>query len=275
VDIEITTSAAYKAAETYEQFFVTGMFRYWTPIFLGMVNPQPGERVLDVACGTGVVARSAVPMVGAQGKVVGLDINPAMLEVACSQFSDHCAEIDWREGQAEALPFSGRSFDLVVCQQGLQFFKDRATAAYEMQRVLRPAGRVGIEVWQDLAQNRFFAAVFDAMAAVFQIPLAPLAAPYGFGDPNKLENLLRGAGFDHVEVNQVVSYVHFPHPERFVELTIKAASAVMPVFAKLDDGLKSDMLAKVNRQLAGLVQRHTTGDTLSFPMSANIAVARL
>ena len=78
-----TTTAAYKAAETYERFIVTGIFRYWTPLFLERAAPKPGEHVLDVACGTGVVARSVVPLVGRQGKVTGLDINPAMLEVAC------------------------------------------------------------------------------------------------------------------------------------------------------------------------------------------------
>ena len=275
MNLEVTTSASFKAAETYEQFLVAGIFRYITPTFLEMVSPQPGEQVLDVACGTGVVARNAVPLVGTQGKVVGLDINPAMLEVACGKYSAHCNEIEWREGQAEALPFPDGSFDLVVCQQGLQFFKDRALAVREMRRVLRPGGRVGIEVWQSLEQNPIFKAVYGAIAAVFKTPLEPLAAPYSFGDRRELETLVAGAGFSQVEVRPVMKYAHFQHqPERFVALTITASSAVIPIFQKLDEGMKSELLDQANQQLGDLLRRYTTGDTVSFPMRANIAVAR-
>ena len=123
METDVTATPAYRAAETYERFFVAGMFRYWTPLLLQRARPQPGERALDVACGTGVVARSIVPLVKPGGQVVGLDINPAMLAVTCRQFSDHCDEIDWREGEAEDLPFSAGEFDFVTCQQGFQFLR--------------------------------------------------------------------------------------------------------------------------------------------------------
>jgi ubiquinone/menaquinone biosynthesis C-methylase UbiE len=266
----ITITAAYKAAETYEQFFVKGIYRYWTPLLLKRAAPKPGERALDVACGTGVVARSMVPLVGERGKVVGLDINPSMLEVACKQFSDHCDEIDWREGRAENLPFPNSDFDLVTCQQGLQFF-NRPVALREMHRVLRPNGRAAIAVWQSLDQNPFYKTVFGAVAAVFNIPVAEVAKPFASGDPDEIKGLFEEAGFRRVRVESVRSAVHFPDVDHFVERTILSASVVIPAFASMDMETRSDLMARVNQQLAGFLSGHTSGGVLSFPMTASIA----
>jgi ubiquinone/menaquinone biosynthesis C-methylase UbiE len=266
----ITVTSAYKAAETYEQFFVASIYNYWTPLLVERAAPQPGEQVLDVACGTGVVARSIVPLVGVQGKVVGLDINPSMLEVACRQFSRHCDEIDWREGRAESLPFSNNEFDLVTCQQGLQFF-NQPTAAREMHRVLRPKGRAAIAVWQSLDQNPFYQIMFSTIASVFGIPMAEVAKPFSYGDPDELKSLLVGAGFQTAKVEPLCQMVHFHKVDRFVELTIRAASVVIPAFATMDGEMQSDLMARVNQKVAGLIKDHTTDGVLSFPMAANIA----
>ena len=269
----VATTAAFKAAEAYEQFLVPSIFRYWTPLLLKRAAPQLGERVLDVACGTGVVARSIVPLVGNGGKVVGLDINPAMLEVACRQFSNNCEKINWREGRAENIPFERNEFALVTCQQGLQFFKNRAKAAEEMLRVLRPNGRVVIEVFQSLENNPAYQVVFNTMASVFNIPLAALAAPFSYGDPSELESLLVDAGFRQVKVESVSQEVHFNEPNRFAELTIRAASAVIPAFAKLDGIMQLDSLSEVTRRIAPFLKDHSSDGILSFPMCANFATA--
>jgi len=269
-NIAITTSAAYKAAEIYEQFIVAGIFRYWTPLLLERAKPQPGEQVLDVACGTGVVARSIVPLVGNQGKVVGLDINPAMLEVACKQFSDHCEEIDWREGQAEDLPFIDNSFDLVTCQQGLQFFKNRPKAVEEMHRVLRQKGRVTIEVWQSIDHNPGFKTIFEAIASVFNVPISDIATPYSYGDPGELGHLLENAGFQSVKVESLQHDVHFGEANRVVELTIRGAAAVIPAFAKLDTGMQVKLYAKATQEVSAFIKDHVNNGILTFPMLANM-----
>ena len=266
-----TTTAAYTAAETYERFIVTGIFRYWTPLFLERAAPQMGERVLDVACGTGVVARSVVPLVGRRGKVIGLDINPAMLEVACKQFSDHCEEIDWQEGQAEALPFSDEEFDLVTCQQGLQFFKDKTRAAQEMHRVLRPKGRVAIEVWQSTERNIVFGQIFETIASVFNIPATKVTTPHSYGDPDELALLLIKAGFQQVKVEAVRQDVHFNEVGRFMELTINGAAAVIPALANLDKAVQTELFARAARETAAFVNDHVENGVLTFPMYGNIA----
>lgn len=212
-------------------------------------------------------------MVRPEGKVTGLDINPAMLAVACRQFSDHCDEIDWQEGQAEALPFDADTFDLVTCQHGLQFFKDKPKAAAEMRRVLRDGGRAVVEVWQTVEQNPFYDRVFDVVAEVSAMPKASVASPYAFGDPEALRDLFERAGFRRVTVEPVTADVHFDNPARFVELTFKGAAAVIPAYAQLSSDSQAAVLADIDERLKDHVRAHTRNGVLTFPMAANIATA--
>src|SRR5260370_13852749 len=110
--------------EIYERYMVPSLFGPWAADLVKLAAPIRGERVLDVACGTGIVARLAAQRVGPMGKVVGLDLNPSMLTVARSA-SAGTENIEWREGNATAMPLSQQTFDLVLCQQGLQFLPDR------------------------------------------------------------------------------------------------------------------------------------------------------
>jgi ubiquinone/menaquinone biosynthesis C-methylase UbiE len=113
-------------AETYEHYLGPTIADPWTRVLLEYAAPQPGERVLDVACGTGSVARHVAPLVGAAGQVVALDISPAMLAVARALPAPAGAPVAWLEGNAIRLDLSENAFELVLCQQGLQFFPDHA-----------------------------------------------------------------------------------------------------------------------------------------------------
>ena len=113
-------------------------------VAVSAVHPRPGEALLDLACGTGFVTRRAAYSVGRAGTVVGLDINPAMLEVAADEGPDMA---DWVCASADDMPFEDGSFDAVVCQQGVQFFPDPVAALAEAGRVLRPAGRHPHATW--------------------------------------------------------------------------------------------------------------------------------
>jgi ubiquinone/menaquinone biosynthesis C-methylase UbiE len=116
---------------------VPALFATYAASLIAQAALQPGERVLDAACGTGIVARMAAPHVGETGHVTGLDLNAGMLEVARKGPTLHGAPITWQEGNLEALPFEEGTFDVVLCQQGLQFCPNRAAAVREMRRVLR------------------------------------------------------------------------------------------------------------------------------------------
>src|SRR5690606_5960003 len=118
-------------AQTFEDFYVPSVFRPWTSEILDRARPQAGARVLDVACGTGIVARMVAQQLKGDARVAGVDYNPAMLEVARSASARENVEIEWVEGNAENLPFPDASFDLVLVQQGLQFVSDKARAVGE------------------------------------------------------------------------------------------------------------------------------------------------
>ncbi len=133
-------------AEAYERYQVPIIFSEWTPELLGLVQIKPGESVLDVACATGIVARGAIEQTGDSGRVVGLDISAGMLEKARTLNGS----IQWTEANAMDMPFSEGEFDVVVCQQGLQFMSDRLRAVQEMYRVLVPGGRIVNATWFSL-----------------------------------------------------------------------------------------------------------------------------
>jgi ubiquinone/menaquinone biosynthesis C-methylase UbiE len=136
------------APEVYERHLVPAIFGPWAEDLLAFALPKPAERVLDLACGTGVVARLAAQRVGPSGSIVGIDLNPGMLAVARSVTAPHGAQIEWRESNVNALPFHDATFDVALCQQGLQFFPDRSAALREVRRVLVPRGRIALSVWR-------------------------------------------------------------------------------------------------------------------------------
>jgi ubiquinone/menaquinone biosynthesis C-methylase UbiE len=134
-------------ADAFERIMVPAVFDAWANDLLARAAPKPGEHLLDVACGTGVVARTAVPLVQPGGSVTGLDLNSAMLEQARRHAGD--LPIEWVASSADAIPRPDADFDLLLCQQGLQYFPDRVAALGEMRRVTKPGGRLALSVFCD------------------------------------------------------------------------------------------------------------------------------
>jgi ubiquinone/menaquinone biosynthesis C-methylase UbiE len=199
------------AAERYERWLVPFISGPWVPALLDLVEFRPGERVLDVACGTGVVSRLAARRVAPSGTVTGLDLNEGMLSVAGRLPLPPGLTIEWRQGSALALPFADRAFDVVVCQHGLMFFPDRLKALGEMRRVLTPGGRVAISVWT--GPSPYFAAQREALARYVSAEAASTSAvAFSLGDPVELSGLLTGAGFRDVVVHLVPLTLRLPAP---------------------------------------------------------------
>ncbi len=229
-------------AETYERYFVPAMFVPWARELIERASPRLGDRVLDVACGTGVVSRQVAQKVGPTGSVVGLDINPAMLGVARSVATAEAGLITWQEGSATALPFREAEFDLVLCQQGLQFFPDRVAAVREMRRVLKRDGQVAILVNQALQNNPVYEALYSAIAGRLETTAAAIASPFALGDADELHGLIEGAGFRHVKVEPVTLTVHFPEPSRWVQLAVLSSAAVLPVFGQMEPAERKELV---------------------------------
>ena len=259
-------------AETYESYFVPAIFGPWAEELLGRVVPRAGERVLDVACGTGAVARRVAPLVGTSGSVTGIDASPGMLAVARAAAAAG-AVIDWYEGGADVLPFPDAGFDLVVCQHGLQFFPDRTAALREMGRVLAPGGRVGITVWRGIEHQSLWAAMEEV--EVRHLGSAGGNAPFSLGDEEELRSLIEGAGFSAVTVERVTRVVRFPSPEQFVRLSVLGAAAVIPAFQEMDKAARDGLVDAVTRDVAGPLERYRDRDTVAFPLQAHIATARM
>lgn len=206
------------AARVYDEFFLPALFAQWPPRIVARSGMSRAERVLDVACGTGVLARAAAEAVGSRGSVVGVDINEGMLAVA-SQKAPH---IDWRNAPAESLPFANATFDRVVSQFGLMFFQDQVAAAGEMLRVLRPGGRLVVAVWSSLNETPGYAAMVQLLRRLLGADVASaLEAPFCLGDSARLRDIWLQAGAADPLVETVLGTCRFPSLGQWLQTDVK------------------------------------------------------
>lgn len=214
-----TGQVAATAAEVYEEFFVPALFTDWPAHVLQAAEVQAGDTVLDVACGTGVLARQAAKLICDDAAVTGVDINEGMLAVA-RQKAPH---IIWKNGAAEALPFDKDSFDRVVSQFGLMFFADPVQALREMKRVTRPGGRIAVAVWGALEATPGYAAVAQILDDLFGPEIAEsIEAPYSLGDTEALRLLFEKAGYADAQIKTVNGTARFTSVEAWIYTDIKA-----------------------------------------------------
>lgn len=261
-------------AEVYERYLSRAIADPWTRVVLELASPKPGERVLDLACGTGSVARQVAPMVGISGQVLALDINSEMLEVGRAQPSPAGASILWQVGDATRLELPGDAFDLVLCQQGLQFFPDRAASVREMRRVLRGGGRAGISVWQSLNRHPVYEALFTATARHLDTPITDVDVAFSLSNPEELYMLLSEAGFQDIEITPETLLIRMPEPERFVQFSILGAATSVPAFASMDASERLALVEEVRAKTHAIIQGFRDGDSLAFSMESNIAIAK-
>lgn len=263
-------AAGGNAPEVYERELVPAIFEPWAPLLVAKAALHQGERVLDVACGTGVTTRLLAPQVGPTGYVVGLDLNPGMLARARASSPPEGAEVDWREGDAGALPFEASTFDAVCCQLGFQYFPDRAQAAREMHRVLKPTGRLVTLVWRGLAHSPGFAALATALERnVSPTAAAVMRVPFVFGDgTEELRGLLTQAGFRTVRVGADVRMVRFASPEALVRHQV-AGSPLASHVAQVDDAAREALISEVTAAM----QAYVNDEGVAFPIEGHIAIA--
>ena len=256
----------------YEQYFVPAMFKPWSNILLRHVNLQLGDRVLDIACGTGIVARQAAPWVGATGQVTAVDMNPAMLAVARQAPLPAGLAIQWQQGNAIDLPFADASFDVTFCQHGLQFIPDRAAALREMRRVLVPGGRALVMVLQALVLHPVFEALMQSVANQLARPLSDVMTPFAMSDVDALHALFDKAGFKTVHIYPETCTMHFPNPLSFVPLAVASSAAAIPAFAQLAVPERAALVEAVRAEVEPILQKFRDAEKVSFPMFANVVV---
>ena len=248
------------AAEIYEEFFVPALFQAWASRVADAAEVHAGQRVLDVACGTGILARTVADRVGPTGSVVGLDVNKGMLAVAERQ----APHLEWQDGLAEELPFDNDSFDAVVSQFGLMFFEDKSRAIQEMGRVLRPGGRLAVAVWDTLDNTPGYAVMVDLLQRLFGDEAANgLRAPYSLGDVPALQALFDRAGLQNSAITTHPGTAQFHSIQSWVYTDING----WVLADMLDDAQFDLLLQEAEQELQPFV---TNGGAVSFGAPAHI-----
>jgi SAM-dependent methyltransferase len=223
-DLDLQSQIA--AAEAYEALFVPALFGQWAAKVADAAQILLNQRILDVACGTGALAREAALRTGPSGYVAGVDPNPGMLAVA----KDLAPAVDWKKGVAEALPFPDNSFDAVVCQFGLMFFPDRRQAIQEMFRVLKPGGRLVAAVWDSLANIPAYAAEVALLERLAGRRAADaLRAPFVLGERQTLAGLFTGAAASAIDISTQTGTAQFPSLSVMIEADLRGWLPVMGV----------------------------------------------
>ena len=256
-------------AAAYERYIMAPFGNAWAQALAQLAAPEDGDRVLDLACGTGAVARYTAPLVGAAGRVVGVDINVAMIDVARAIAAPEGAAIEWRQADAMALPFPDASFDLVCCQQGLQFFTDRPAALGEMFRVLVPGGRLAIAVWRGLAHQPFYNAVAEALDRhVGPEPAERLRAAFALADAAELRSLVGDAGFRNVHIRIRSRLTRYPSLPDFVQGYV-SGTPLSGAVAAVDEAARRAMVEHV----CAALRDHVDDDGMAAPWEAHLVTA--
>jgi ubiquinone/menaquinone biosynthesis C-methylase UbiE len=223
--------------------------------------------VLDVACGTGIVARLAREQVGPRGRVVAVDVSAPMLQVA----RDLAPDVDWREADASALPLhEDEAFDVIFCQQGLQFFSDRTAAAREMRRGVAPGGRIAVSTWRPIDE----APVFRETHRIAERHLGPTVDQrHALGDEGALARLLVEAGFDDVRCRKVALAIRFADATPFVRMNAMALVGMSDAARRMGEAEREEAVDSIARESLEAIAGYARGGELAFDTVANVATA--
>jgi SAM-dependent methyltransferase len=253
-----------QAAEMYEARFVPAIFAEWAPLLVDAARIGPGQSVLDVACGTGIVARTVADRQGGNGSVTGLDLNEGMLAVAERLRPD----LDWRAGDVADLPFPDRTFDAVLCQMALMFFPDRSAAVQEMARVTRPGGVVAVVVPASIDAQPAYGPFVDLAVRVAGPAAASLLGTYwACGDLAELLGLLASAGLEVIDARTYLGTASFGSPEDLAVTEVEGSP--------LAERITEDEYARIRAGAREALAPWTRPDgTLDAPLRGHVVAAR-
>lgn len=259
------TQGELEAGRGYEALFVPALFAPWSDHVIDGAGVEDSAHVLDIACGSGVLARHALARSGPSGRVVGIDPAPGMIAAA----KEVEPNVEWVLGGAEALPFDVDTFDCVVSQFGMMFFQDRIKAAGEMYRVTKPGGRLAVAIWNSIDQNptyRDIVVVLDEHVGTAAGDA--VRVPFCLGNPNEVADILSQAGFDDIVFETKTEQARFPSSRTMVEVELRGW---LPLFdINLSEEEIADVLIKSDAKLSKYAA--PSGEAV-FPTSAYIMTA--
>jgi SAM-dependent methyltransferase len=261
------SARGHSPAEIYDEAFVPALFERWGPVIAEAAGVAAGQRVLDVACGTGALTLAVAQKVGPTGSVFGLDPNPEMLAVARRK----PVRIEWVDGRAERLPFDDGRFDAVVSQFGFMFFDDKVAALRETMRVLRPGGRLAVAVCDAVERSPGYAAFAGLLERLFGRAVADaFRAPFALGDAALLQSFCEQAGIGGAEVVRRTGNVRFGS---IAELVSTERACAWTLGGLLNDAQFERLLAESRSALRPFVNAAGQVD-FEMPVLVIIAVRR-
>ena len=255
-----------EAGRGYESLFIPALFEAWTDHLVEGAGVQEGSHVLDVACGTGVLARKALAQAGRTGRIVGADPAPGMLAAA----KEIEPTIEWVLCSAESLDVEDESFDCVISQFGMMFFTDRQKSADEMHRVLKPGGSLAIAVWRSVEHNPAYADIISLLEEEVGTAAADaLRLPFSLGDAGAVTAVLKESGFAEVSVEARTESAKFPSSRQMVEAELRGWLPLFDIFLSEDE--IGEILVESDKTLGKYAG--PSGEAV-FPTSAHISLAR-
>lgn len=254
--------------EAYEKHMVPMLFKPIAKKLIEYANPKAEECVLDVACGTGIVARLVASQSGTGKNVIGIDLNPSMLNVAKNAALNEGFEIEWREGSATKLPFLDEMFDVVFCQFSLQYFPDKLLALKEMYRVLKPNGRVLLSLPRSIQYSPSTFVLAKALKNhISDEALAMMQKPFSLCDKEEIRELVTQAGFKS-HIKNIVEPFFTSSIEEFVHRQISGSPLAQPV-GQATDAARTALLSEVVSSL----QDYVDDDGMVHPIEAHFVLA--
>jgi ubiquinone/menaquinone biosynthesis C-methylase UbiE len=258
------------AAEAYEKFLVPSFQGPQAVEAVDIASPLPGEKVLDVCCGTGVAVRLALSRVAPGGSVAGLDIDPAMIEVARSLArSPDRVTVDWHCASAQAMPFESGTFDLVFCLQGLQFLPDCTAGLAEIRRVMKPGGRLVAIVWNAIEYCGGQYAVVQTLRRR-NVDATPMLKANSMGDAGRLRAHAENAQFSDVSIHAVSGTARFPSISHFIEALAAGGVASRVAMSKVPENQRSEFY----KEIVAALRQYEDSDGVMLPTGYLVLVAR-
>lgn len=249
-----------EGARFYEENFVPSLFENWGKKTVEKLCLSDGDQLLDIACGTGIVARIAKAGKIGELRITGIDINEAMLEVAKAIEP----EIDWIKGSAQSLPFDDQSFEKISCQFGFMFFEDHVKSLNEMKRIKKPAGKIIIGIWDKIEANEGY---FDLLQIIENIGGQDLGqilrSPFKLGDKDVINEIIKLSEISKYKIETIRTKVEFPSIDHWINCDVKAS----PIGEEISNHQYSELLQKAKVELNKYV---TEDQKVSFNMSAHI-----
>jgi ubiquinone/menaquinone biosynthesis C-methylase UbiE len=238
------TSFAGTVPENYDRYLGPVLFEPYAVDICDRISDA--KNILEIACGTGRVTRHLLSKLSVDGKLVATDLNADMIAVAKTKINDD--RVEWKVANAQQLPFEDNSFDYIICQFGVMFFPDKASAMAEAYRVLQPGGKYIFNVWDALKHNPRSAIIKDIMEDVMgdDAPDFLKKGPYSYHDKEEITSLLKLTGFKKIKADVVCKTAYFEFSDDLVNGFVKG-SPLSAYLAEQTDGLKENIISQLRK----------------------------